>query len=178
MCSPLVGTLVIVSEMIRSASEGDASAVCSIYNHYVMNTCVTFEEVPVLEAEMNARIRDATASLPWLVLEDCDKVVGYAYASRWKSRCAYRYAVESTVYLRHDTIGRGFGRRLYEHLIAELRTAGMHSVIGGIALPNLASQRLHEKLGFKKVAHFEQVGWKFNRWIDVGYWELMLSQGV
>ena len=164
--------------MIRPASESDASAICSIYNYYVLNTCVTFEEEAVSEPDMRARIRDTTASLLWFVLEDCDEVVGYAYATKWKSRCAYRYSVESTVYLRQDTVGRGFGMQLYERLISELRFAGMHSVIGGIALPNLASQRLHEKVGFKKVAHFEQVGWKFNRWIDVGYWELILPKNA
>lgn len=149
--------------------------VCSIYNHYVLNTWVTFEEEAVSEREMRVRIKDASASLPWLVLEERDEVVGYAYATRWKSRSAYRYSVESTVYLRQDVVGRGFGRQLYDRLIAEVRAAGMHLVIGGIALPNQASQRLHEKMGFKKVAHFEQVGWKLNRWIDVGYWELILS---
>lgn len=162
-------------KMIRPASEGDVPAICSIYNHYVLNTCITFEEEAVLEADMNGRIEEVTSTLPWVVLQDRDELVGYAYASRWKSRCAYRYSAESTVYLRQDRIGRGFGRRLYEHLIEKLREAGMHSVIGGIALPNLSSQHLHEKMGFRKVAHFEQVGWKFNRWIDVGYWELILS---
>lgn len=161
--------------MIRAASETDAAVVCSIYNHYVLNTWVTFEEEAVSEREMRVRIKDASASLPWLVLEERDEVVGYAYATRWKSRSAYRYSVEGTVYLRQDVVGRGFGRQLYDRLIAEVRAAGMHLVIGGIALPNQASQRLHEKMGFKKVAHFEQVGWKLNRWIDVGYWELILS---
>ena len=159
--------------MIRSASEADAAAICSIYNHYVLNTCITFEEEAVPEADMRVRIRETITSLPWLVLEDDKGVAGYAYASRWKSRCAYRYSVESTVYLRHDAIGQGFGKRLYQRLLSELRHAGLHSVIGGIALPNVASQRLHENAGFRKVAHFEQVGWKFNRWIDVGYWELI-----
>src|SRR4051812_1007855 len=169
-----LSSVLTFDKMIRSASEVDASAICSIYNHYVLTTCVTFEEEAVSETEMRARIRDTTVSLPWLVLEDRAGVVGYACASRWKSRCAYRYTVESTIYLRQNAVGQGFGRQLYERLISELRGAGMHSVIGGIALPNLASQRLHEKAGFKKVAHFEQVGWKFDRWIDVGYWELII----
>ena len=157
--------------MIRSATVADAPEISAIYNHYVLNSCITFEEEAVSAADMAARIRDVTESLPWLVLEDNDHVVGYAYASKWKSRCAYRYAVESTIYLRQDALGRGLGRELYQRLISDLRHAGMHSVIGGVALPNAASQRLHEALGFKKVAHFEQVGWKFDQWIDVGYWE-------
>jgi phosphinothricin acetyltransferase len=164
--------------MIRPASEADARAVCSIYNHYVLNTCVTFEEAAVSETEMSARIRDTTASLPWLILEVGGEVLGYAYASRWKSRCAYRYSVESTVYLRPDVVGRGFGRQLYDQLIPPLRADGTHAILAGIALPNPPSERLHERLGFKKVAHFEQVGWKFNRWIDVGYWELILPSNT
>lgn len=162
--------------MIRPASVADAPVICSIYNHYLLNTWFTFEEEAVGEGEMSGRIQEVTATFPWVVLQDRDEVVGYACANRWKSRCAYRYSAESTVYLRPDCIGRGFGRQLYESLIAKLRDAGMHSVIGGIALPNDGSQHLHEKIGFRKVAHFEQVGWKFNRWIDVGYWELILSE--
>ena len=107
-------------------------------------------------------------------MEDEGQVVGYAYASRWKSRCAYRYSVETTVYLSSAATGKGFGSLLYEHLIAELRQRSIHSLIGGIALPNNASVSLHEKLGFEKVAHFKEVGWKFNQWIDVGYWELII----
>lgn len=159
--------------MIRQASISDAPALCAIYNHYVLGTCITFEEEAVSRTEMSGRIADTISSLPWLVYEEQGEVLGYAYASRWKSRCAYRYAVESTVYVRHDAVGRGIGRKLYGQLLPGLRAAGMHSVIGGIALPNVASQHLHEKTGFKKVAHFEQVGWKFKKWIDVGYWELV-----
>jgi L-amino acid N-acyltransferase YncA len=102
------------------------------------------------------------------------KVVGYAYASKWKSRSAYRYAVESTVYLDPRFTGQGIGRHLYGSLIAELRQRSLHAVIGGIALPNPASIALHERMGFVKVAHFKEIGWKFNQWIDVGYWELIL----
>ena len=159
--------------MIRAAQVSDAAAIAGIYNHYVLHTPITFEEEAVSESEMAGRIAEVTASLPWLVdLEGAD-VVGYAYASRWKSRCAYRFAVESTIYLRPGCTGRGRGAELYRRLLAELSARGLHSVIGGIALPNPASQRLHEKLGFRKVAHFEQVGWKFHQWIDVGYWELI-----
>lgn len=159
--------------MIRPAQISDAAAICSIYNPYVLQTCVTFEEDIVSETEMADRIADVTESLPWLVMEEQDRVVGYAYASRWKSRCAYRFSVESTIYLDRDMTGRGRGRTLYEALLAEIRQSGRHSVLAGIALPNPASQRLHESLGFKKVAHFEEVGRKFDQWIDVGYWELI-----
>jgi len=160
--------------MIRSATTDDAEVICAIYNHYVMNSIVTFEETPVSTDDMAERISDVLPSLPWLVFESAGRVVGYAYASAWKSRCAYRFAAESTVYVAPEATGARIGTQLYEAIIVELRARSLHSVIGGVALPNAASVSLHEKFGFEKVAHFKQVGWKFERWIDVGYWELML----
>lgn len=141
----------------------DAAALCGIYNYYITNTCITFEEESVLESKMAGRIRETMSLLPWFIWEEHGDVVGYAYASKWKDRSAYRYSAETTVYIRPDMTGRGIGRKLYEQLIADLRKAGMHSIMGGIALPNSASQKLHESLGFKKVAHFEQVGWNFSK---------------
>ena len=123
---------------------------------------------------MARRIADVTAGLPWLVWETEGGILGYAYATPWKVRAAYRHAVESSIYLAPQATGRGLGPKLYGELIAELRTRGLHCVIGGAALPNPASVSLHEKLGFEKVAEFRQVGFKFGRWIDVAYWELML----
>lgn len=161
--------------MIRTASATDAAQIASIYNHYVLHTSVTFEEEPVSEAAMSARITDTIASLPWLVAESDGQLLGYAHASKWKVRAAYRYAAESTIYLRTGAGGRGLGTELYRRLIEEVRARGMHTVIGGIALPNEASRRLHEKLGFRKTAHFTAVGWKFQRWIDVGYWQLIFG---
>ena len=161
--------------MIRPAEAADAASIAAIYNHYVLNTTVTFEEEAVSTADMGRRIREIKdAELPWLVWEESGKVLGYTYASRWKSRCAYRYAVESTVYLDKDATGRGLGTKLYRTLLDDLRGRGLHSVIGGIALPNAASVALHEKLGFHKIGQFKEVGWKFEQWIDVGYWELIL----
>jgi L-amino acid N-acyltransferase YncA len=161
--------------MIRNVNIEDAGAICDIYNHYVLNTTITFEEEPVSIKEMQGRIVEVTASLPWSVSEESGKVIGYAFASNWKSRCAYRFSVESTVYLHPDFIGKGIGRRLYESLISELRNRSLHGVIGGIALPNEGSVALHERLGFIKVAHFKEVGLKFGQWIDVGYWQLLLQ---
>lgn len=160
--------------MIRRCAPGDAARICDIYNHYVRETVVTFEESPVDAADMARRIADVTARLPWLVWEDAEEILGYAYASPWKSRAAYRHAVEASIYLAPPATGRGLGTRLYEALIGELRKLDLHCVIGGAALPNPASVALHEKLGFTKVAKFKQVGYKFGRWIDVAYWELVL----
>jgi L-amino acid N-acyltransferase YncA len=165
------------STTIRSAAAADADAIAAIYTPYILNTIITFEEQPVSGAEMLARIDEVAGySLPWLVAETDGKVVGYAYATKWKGRCAYRFSVETSVYLAVDQGGRGLGTLLYSALIAELKQRGMHSAIGGIALPNPASIALHEKLGFRQVARFVEVGFKFGRWIDVGYWQLQLSE--
>jgi phosphinothricin acetyltransferase len=162
--------------IIRSANENDAAAICAIYNPYVSGTCISFETEPVLAHEMAQRIAETLAAgLPWLVAEQAGRVIAYAYASKWKGRCAYRYSVESSVYVDQAHTGKGLGLRLYSTLIDAIRAASMHTVIGGIALPNVASIGVHERLGFKKVAHFEQVGFKQDRWIDVGYWQLILE---
>lgn len=161
--------------MIRNVKAEDAEAICRIYNHYVVGTTVTFEEKPVSPEEMRDRIENVTAALPWIVWEDDGGVRGYAYAAPWKNRSAYRFSSESTIYLQPGFTGKGLGRDLYASLIPELRRRSLHSVIGGIALPNERSVALHERMGFRKIAHFEEVGWKFGQWIDVGYWELLLE---
>jgi phosphinothricin acetyltransferase len=117
----------------------------------------------------------AQAGLPWLVAEQDGRLLGYAYATRWRVRPAYRTSVESSVYLGGEAAGRGLGSALYRALLDALRRLDVHMVIGGIAQPNERSVALHEKLGFRKVAHFSEVGRKFGRWIDVGYWELRLD---
>jgi L-amino acid N-acyltransferase YncA len=160
--------------MIRSATAEDAARICEIYNHYVLYSTITFEEQAVSIDEMRHRIADALSGLLWLVWDVDREIQGFAYASKWKGRCAYRYSVESTVYVAEGETSRGIGSELYEALIKELRQQNVHVVMGGIALPNEASIALHEKLGFEKVAHFREVGWKFGSWIDVGYWQLFL----
>jgi len=160
--------------MIRACEPPDASQVCQIYNHYVRETVVTFEEIPVVEHDMAQRIAEVTERLPWLVWEQHGTIVGYAYATAWKARSAYRFSVESTVYLSQSFAGRGIGTQLYQALIADLRGRSVHCIVGGIALPNPASIALHEKLGFSKIGQFKEIGWKFGRWVDVGYWELVL----
>jgi L-amino acid N-acyltransferase YncA len=160
--------------LIRHCTPADGTQICDIYNYYVRETVVTFEELPVSEPEMTRRIADVTSQLPWLVWEAEGVITGYAYATPWKARAAYRQAVESSIYLAPGATGQGVGSRLYSALIAELRRKGLHCVIGGAALPNPASVALHERLGFSKVAEFREVGFKFGKWIDVAYWELML----
>jgi L-amino acid N-acyltransferase YncA len=161
--------------VIRPAVAGDSGAIAAIYNHYVAETVITFEEEPVSAPDMARRIEDAgSASLPWLVAERDGKVVGYAYATAWRARSAYRFSVEVTVYLDPGYPRLGIGSRLYEALLPELKSRNIHAALGVIALPNEASVALHEKFGFAKVAHLREVGLKFGRWVDVGYWQLLL----
>lgn len=156
---------------IRACTPADAADICAIYNHYVRNTVITFEEEPVSVSDMRLRIENCTRTYPWLVREIEGRVVGYAYATRWKERAAYRHSVEVSVYVAANSFREGHGRALYAELIARLAQRGCHALIGGIALPNDASVALHETFGFTKVAHFTEVGHKFGRWIDVGYWQ-------
>lgn len=158
--------------MIRPATNGDCEAIARIYNHYILNTVVTFEEQPITASDIAERLKlVAAASLPWLVSERAGEIVGYAYAGKWNTRSAYRYSVECTVYLDPAATGRGLGSELYDALFPILRRNEKHVVIAGISLPNDASVALHEKFGLKKVAHFAEVGFKFDRWVDVGYWQ-------
>lgn len=159
--------------VIRPARSSDVPAICAIYNHYAATSEATFEESPVSVEDMARRIETVTAAWPWLVAEGADTVVGYAYATQWKPRHGYRHTVESTVYLDPACLGRGIGSALYTPLFAFLQQRGAHCAIAGIALPNPASVALHEKFGFRQVAHFRENGIKFGRWIDVGYWQRM-----
>ena len=162
--------------MIRAATPDDADEIARIYNYYIEETAVTFEEVPIDGAEIVSRMGDGDLRYPWFVSEDEGKITGYAYAGIWKGRCSYRHSVESTVYLDPAAVGGGLGTALYRRLIDELETNGVHVVIGGVTLPNAASAALHEKLGFEKVGQFTEVGRKFERWLDVGYWQLLLPR--
>ncbi len=162
--------------MIRAVKGEDAAAIAAIYNHYIRHSVATFEEEELGAAEMNARMADvAAAGYPWLVAEQDGELIGYAYASRWKARAAYRYSVEVSVYLHPEYGGGGWGTRLYSELFSQLRALGVHVMIGGITLPNPASVALHEKMGMRKVAHFPEVGNKQGRWLDVGYWQLTVD---
>ncbi len=162
--------------MIRNINPdtSDAKALADIYNYYIQNTIVSFEEEPIDANEMLRRIGKVVPHYPWIVYENEQQILGYAYASEWNERVAYRNTVESTIYLHPDARGKGIGTQLYTHLIDILRKAGYHTVIGGISLPNAGSQALHEKMGYEKVAHYHSVGFKMGEWVDVGYWQLML----
>jgi len=157
----------VVAE-IRAATETDAPALAEIYAHYVHTSGATFELEPPDGAEMDRRRREIHAQgLPYLVAEIDGSVVGYAYASRFRPRIGYRFTLEDSVYIRHDCAGRGLGRLLLDELIDACEALGarqMVAVIGDSA--NVASIRLHERLGFRRVGVLDKVGWKFDRWFD------------
>jgi phosphinothricin acetyltransferase len=163
---------------IRLAAEADAEAFAAIYAPVVRDTAISFELTPPTPDDFRRRIRDVTAFAPWLVLEEDGRVAGYAYASSFRARPAYRFTIETTVYVHADHRGRGVGRSLYRALLACLRLQGFRRAIGGITLPNAASVALHEASGFTRCAVFAKVGFKFGAWHDVGFWELELAPHV
>jgi phosphinothricin acetyltransferase len=165
----------VVKAAIRPATIADAQAMADIYNYYVLNTPVTFEEKVLSREAMEDRIRSFTPQYPWFVWEENGEIAAYAYAHRWHERTAYWLSVEDTVYVKEGFQRRGIGRALLGMVIGELRKQGVHAVMAVITVPNQGSAGLHESLGFKKVGHFSEIGWKMGRWQDVGYWELVMD---
>lgn len=163
--------------MIRPVKHADASQICAIYNHYIETSVISFELAPVSVEQMAQRIEQiATMGLPWLVATDGEQLLGYAYATTWKARFAYRFSVEITVYLALQGTAKGVGTALYQALFEVLEAKQIHAVVACIALPNAHSVALHEKFGMRKVGHFEEVGQKFDSWLDVGYWQVNLPR--
>jgi phosphinothricin acetyltransferase len=159
--------------MIRKAKKEDAKAIAAIYNYYVAHTAITFETEFVSEEEMCERIVRISTEYPYFVYEKDGYIVGYSYATSWKKRKAYCHTVESTVYVSPDHTREGVGMALMTKLIESLRQMSVHVIIACITIPNDESIALHEKLGFTKASYFRQVGWKFERWLDVGDWEFV-----
>ncbi|HYG29455.1 MAG TPA: GNAT family N-acetyltransferase [Allosphingosinicella sp.] len=161
--------------IVRPATLGDAAAIAAIYASYVTDSFVSFETEAPDEAEMRRRIESGGLLYPWLVGEAEGRVCGYASASPFRTRAAYRHAVETSVYLAPAACGRGFGRALYRQLLDLLARQGFTQAIGAISLPNEPSVRLHEALGFTQAGTYSEVGWKCGRWIDVGLWQRALA---
>jgi phosphinothricin acetyltransferase len=160
---------------IRPAAASDAAAIADIYAHYVRETVITFDTDPPSTAEMAERIASGGDLYPWLVAEEDGALLGYAYAAAFRTRRAYRFAVETTVYLRPGSQGRGLGSALYRPLLETLATQGFTQAVAAITLPNEASVRLHERLGFTHAGTYRQVGWKLGQWLDVGLWQRRLA---
>ncbi len=158
---------------IRKVKLEDAEQIAGIYNYYIQNTHHTFETAPLTAEVMEKRISKVTEDYPYLVAKDDGEILGYAYATQFKLRQAYAFSAEVSIYVKNDAKKRGIGTQLYTELFEELRDSDIHTMLAGIALPNDGSVKFHEKLGFEKVAHFKEIGYKLGRWIDVGYWEMM-----
>ncbi len=172
--------------VIRLANEDDVPSILDIANWYARHTPANFAITPEPLEMWLAAWHEQQEWYPWLVAcveqstpapRGSDAIVGFAKASPFRTRCAYRWSVETSVYLRNTWGGKGLGRMLYDHLLAILRRQGYRKVIGGITLPNPASVRLHERCGYRHTGTFERIGWKFGRWHDVGFWELEFDGG-
>jgi L-amino acid N-acyltransferase YncA len=162
--------------IVRSATAEDASPLAEIYNYYIQTSHATFELDEVKPGDMATRIIESVQSgFPFLVADDLGSIAGYSYGRAFRPRPGYRHAVEVAVYIRPDRQRQGIAVELYRQLFPKLISDGAHSLIATIALPNDASIILHEKFGFEKVAHLCEVGRKFDRWIDVGYWQLLVN---
>jgi L-amino acid N-acyltransferase YncA len=163
---------------LRLAHEDDADAILAIYAPLVRETAISFELEPPNASEMRRRIRAVLENTPWLLAEVGGEVAGYAYAGPFRSRPAYLWTCEVTVYVATAHRGRGIARALYASLLGALRVAGYRSAIAGISLPNPGSVTLHESLGFRPVGTFREAGFKHGSWHDVGFWQLSLDDAA
>lgn len=160
---------------LRNARVEDAASFREIYNYYIEKTTISFETEPLSVPDWQQRILEVTADgCPCIVCEDEGRVVGYAYAHRWKARASYKHTAETSVYVAHNLTGRGYGSCLMQELIKQCRAVGLHALIACITSPNEPSFRLHERLGFRRASEFKEVGRKFNRWLDVVDYQLCL----
>jgi L-amino acid N-acyltransferase YncA len=158
-----------------AAPERDAAACAAIYAPSVEGSIISFELRAPGPEEIAERMRHYQRSHPWLVAERGGEVVGYAYACQFNQRPAYRWSASVSVYVAAEERGRGRGRALYQQLFSRLRRQGFRMACAGITLPNPASVRLHEHLGFEPVGVNRQIGWKEGGWRDVGWWQLELA---
>jgi len=161
--------------MIRLATPADAPPVLAIYAPIVTDTAISFEWEAPSVAEMASRIQTVMRDRPWLVYERAGELLGYAYASTFRERFAYRWSTEVTVYIHADARGRGLGRTLYSALFDVLRLQGYCAAVAGATVPNAATERLHESMGFQEIGRFPAAGFKFGQWHDVVFWRLGLK---
>ena len=161
---------------IRLATADDAADIATLYAPFVTDSGASFETVPPTVAEMAARIAAGGDLYPWFVaLDATGAIAGYAYACAFRARRAYRFAVETSVYVAAEAHGRGIGRTLYERLLPLLEAQGFTQAIAAITLPNDPSVKLHERLGFAQAGIYRDVGWKLGAWRSVGLWQRALA---
>jgi L-amino acid N-acyltransferase YncA len=160
---------------IRLAQESDAGAIAAIYRPIVETTAISFETIAPDAAAMAGRIAERLPVLPWLVCDVDGAIAGFTYAAKHRERAAYRWSVDTSVCIAPAFRRRGVGRGLYESLLAILTAQGLVNAYAGIALPNPASLRLHQSLGFEAIGVYERVGYKFGQWHDVAWWQRPLG---
>ncbi len=159
---------------IRDVLSGDAAEIASIYNTYIVDSIITFETEKVTATDILQRIQKVTQLYDWLVLIENGMLVGYAYYTSFRERKAYEHTVESTIYLKSGSSGKGMGSDLYTALLERIKNKGFREVMGVIALPNPESTRFHEKLGFKNMGVLKNVGFKFDTYLDVAFYQKTL----
>lgn len=161
---------------IREFRESDVAPACDLSNHYIEHTAIHFGVHPYTHDEFRSMWESGRVAYPWLTAEVEGVFAGFAKAGRWREREAYRFTAEVGLYVDARFQGRGIGSALYRDLFDRLKRSGFHTVVAGVTLPNAASERLHESMGFQKVGVFREVGRKFDAWHDTGWYQLMLAQ--
>lgn len=161
--------------ILRAVTAADIPAVSEIYNYYVQHATCTFATEPEGDAYWHDWLAGHVGAHPAIVAVDGGEVVGWGSLSRWNNRCAYRFSVEDSVYIRNDRHHRGLGRAILTELVTLARTHEHRNIVAQIADHQPASEKLHAALGFRKVGVLETIGFKFDRWIDVAIWQLRLD---
>lgn len=160
---------------LRFAKLEDTKRLLEIYSYYVEETNITFEYDVPAEEEFADRIKLISEKYPYIVAEKDDKIIGYAYANTFKGRAAYDWTVESSIYLDVNTRGQGIGEKLHDKLVEILQQQGIVTIEACITYPNDRSEQFHKKKGYEKVAHFNKVGYKFDKWHDVVWYEKTIA---
>lgn len=163
---------------LRLATGDDAPAIAAIYAPIVRDTVISFEAEPPTVEEMRGRIERALEIFPWLVCERDGLIAGYAYASKHRERLGYQWSVDVSCYVHPDARSLGIGQSLYRGLLRILRKQGFQNAFAGIALPNAASVRLHESVGFVAIGTYREVGYKLGAWHDTGWWQCRLGEAM
>lgn len=159
--------------IVRKVKPEDSAQIAEIYNYYIKNTHHTFETEPLSPSEMEERIRRTGDVYPYLVAEESGDILGYVWATQFRLSQDYAHTAEVSIYVRNEAKQKGIGTALYATLFDQLAETNIHTIVAGISLPNEPSVKFHAKMGFSKVAHFREIGYKLGRWIDVSFWELM-----
>ncbi len=163
---------------IRFVTIEDAKKIVEIYNYFVSKTTVTFDYYPLSIKEMENKINTITKSYPFLVVEEDNQIIGYAYGSRFREKTAYDWAVETTVYLDHEKCKKGYGTHIYRQLLEDLKIQGYVVIYACVTIPNIASDIMHQKLGFEKIGIFKASGYKFEKWQDICWYQKILHEDV